>query len=152
MRISNEEEQITAYDIVNWYPQQYIENILLDFGEEKYAPIISKAIVLFRNKHGPINSTKALADIIRKVVPKTWMSKKHMYSDPATKSFQALRIKVNDELGELLKGLNSAFNTVGQGGYIAVVTFHSLEDGIAKSFIESKTKGRFHIIIFKTRG
>lgn len=117
----------SAADVVNGYKEEDIANIIYKYGEERKSRYIAKKIVEFRQVK-TIDTTTELADIVRSVV------KKEKSIDPATKTFQALRIFVNDELGELERGLSSAVDLLKPEGRLVVVTFHSLEDRIVKNF------------------
>lgn len=120
----------TAADIVNNYEQEDLANLIYKYGEDRKSRIIAKALVAERAL-APIDTTTRLAEIIRAVIYKSPKDK----IDPATRTFQALRIAVNDELGELERGLASAEELLKEGGRLVVVSFHSLEDGIVKSFL-----------------
>ena len=119
-------DSLTARDVVNSYSEEDIANIIYDYGEERASRRIAKAIVAAR-KLKPIETTVELADIVCKVV-----SSKKIH--PATRTFQAIRIYVNDELGELEKMLQSSLDLLSSGGRICMVSFHSLEDRIIKQF------------------
>ena len=123
----------SASDIINTIDQESLYELIKAFGEEKYANKISKAIILYRDKK-PIHTTEELSLIISKVV-KDNKSKIH----PATRTFQALRIAVNDELDELKKILVAAERKLLPGGVIVVVSFHSLEDRIVKNFFSDRS-------------
>ena len=125
MRMSG--EGISAKDIVNGWGYEQLRTILFDYGEEKFAPSIAKAIVAAREQ-SPIETTGELAEIIKSAVPQKVRREKN----PCRKSFQAIRIAVNDELGELDRTLDTAFSLLRTGGRLAVITFHSLEDRIVK--------------------
>lgn len=122
---------LSASDIINSYDEESIADILFQYGEEKLSRTIAKKIVAAR----PIESTLELANVIKKCFSPYSLKKIH----PATKSFQALRIAVNDELVELVKGLRVAERILEPGGQLVVVTFHSLEDRIVKRFVRSRT-------------
>lgn len=124
----------TAADLVNSLPEDELADILYTYGEERASRRIAKKIVNTR-KENPIHTTKQLADIIYSVLPRHGKG-----IDPATRSFQALRIKVNDELGELERGLESAERLLAPGGRLAVVSFHSLEDRCVKQFMKSRSE------------
>jgi 16S rRNA (cytosine1402-N4)-methyltransferase len=124
---------LSAADVVNTFDETELANIIYKYGEERKSRWVAKAIVEARREK-KFETTLELADLIRKVVRK---SKDGI--DPATRTFQALRIFVNDELGELERGLQSAENKLGDDGILAVVTFHSLEDRIVKKFINKKS-------------
>lgn len=118
---------ISAQMLVNALPEKELADILYEYGEERASRPIAKAIVAARAQQ-PITTTGHLADIIRKVV-------RGGEIDPATRSFQALRIKVNDELGELERALAASPALLKTGGRLIVVTFHSLEDRLVKRFL-----------------
>ncbi len=122
----------TAADLVNGLAEEEIANVLYQFGEEKKSRYIAKAIVE-RRVTEPFRTTTELAQLIETVVYKKAKDKIH----PATRSFQALRIYLNDELGELLRGLNAASRILKPGGSLVVVCFHSLEDRIVKNYFRS---------------
>lgn len=125
---------LTAADIVNDTEEEDLANIIYKYGEERLSRRIAKRIVLSRAEK-KIETTFELADIVRAVVPRGPKDK----IDPATRTFQALRIAVNDELGELERGLEAAEILLGEGGALAVVSFHSLEDGIVKAFVYERS-------------
>ena len=124
----------SAADILLECDEQEIADILFHFGEEWASRRIARAIVVDR-VHSPYVSTLQLAEMIARVAP----ARPGEFTHPATKSFQALRIAVNDELGELLRGLAAAERALKPGGRLAVVTFHSLEDRIVKQFLARRT-------------
>ncbi len=134
MRMS--QSGITAAELVNTLPISELKRILSVYGEEKYAGSIAKGIERARLS-SPIKTTLELAEIIKENVPQRVRKDGH----PARKSFQALRIAVNDELGVLEKGLDGAFEMLGSGGRLAVITFHSLEDRIVKQKMASWCQG-----------
>lgn len=119
----------TAADLVNELPEQALADVLYELGEERASRRIARAIVAARTE-APVETTGRLADIIRSVLPPD-RSGNH----PATRSFQALRIKVNDELGEIERALEQAVRLLSPGGRLVVVSFHSLEDRIVKRFM-----------------
>lgn len=131
----------TAYDIVNSWDEENIADIIYAYGEERYARRIARAIVAEREL-GPVESTFELASIVEGAMPRLAHRKK---INPATKTFQALRIAVNDELRSIEEGLTKAFDALCPGGRIAAISFHSLEDRIVKRFfreLEKEGKGR----------
>ncbi len=119
---------VSAKDIVNEKDWKEIAKIISMYGEEKFAVPIAKAIVKNRAEK-PIETTVELAEIIKSALP---AAVKREGGHPARKTFQALRIEVNDELGNLKRGLKAAFNLLKPGGRLCVITFHSLEDRIVK--------------------
>ena len=131
MRMGQEGQ--SAADIVNDYDAEEIAEILYNFGEERASRRIARAIVELRAET-PITTTLQLAGLIEKCLPR----KKPGQSHPATRSFQALRIAVNDEYGELYRGLMAAERALAPGGLLAIVTFHSVEDRMAKRFLQSR--------------
>ena len=128
-----EREGRSAADIVNDLPEKELAEIILTLGEERHARRIAKAIVAAR-RNRPLSRTVHLADVIRAEVPRA-----NDGIDPATRTFQALRIYVNDELGELERGLRAAEVLLKPGGRLAVVAFHSLEDRIVKTFLRGRS-------------
>ena len=126
----------TAEELVNTLPFEELRRIISSYGEEKYASSIAKGIVSAREQK-PIKTTLERAEIIKQNVPQKVRRDGH----PARKTFQALRIAVNDELGALVKGLDGAFEMLGKGGRLAVITFHSLEDRIVKQKMASWCQG-----------
>jgi 16S rRNA (cytosine1402-N4)-methyltransferase len=123
----------SAEDIVNDAPEALLADILFHYGEERAARRIAKAIVAKRAE-GRIASTLQLAGIVEGCLPR----KKPGQSHPATRSFQAIRIAVNDEMRQLVEGLEAAERALRPGGMLAVVTFHSLEDRVVKRFLAER--------------
>ena len=123
----------TAADLVNTLPERELADTLYELGEERRSRAIAKAIVAERAVE-KIVTTSRLAGIIRAIVPPDRSG-----IDPATRSFQALRIRVNDELGEIARGLGQAAGLLGPGGRLVVVAFHSLEDRLVKRFMADAT-------------
>ena len=121
---------LTAEHIVNNWPEDELEKILKIYGEEKFSRQIAKGIITARNEK-PIKTTFDLVKIIEKVTPNFYH---HGRIHPATRTFQALRIAVNDELNTIQKGLEAALKILSSGAKIAVISFHSLEDRIIKNF------------------
>jgi len=126
-------QELTAWDVVNRYPEREVERILREYGEEPFAKRIAKAIAAHR-KDSPINTCKELADLVLKIY--RGRGKTH----PATRIFQAVRIEVNRELDELKKGLYDAVKVLRSGGRLCVISYHSLEDRIVKNFIREQVR------------
>ena len=124
----------TAADIVNTYDEEDLANLIYTYGEERQSRDIARKIVERRTEQ-PFATTSDLADTIRTVVRKSPSDK----IDPATRTFQALRIATNDELGELENALDAAEHILSDGGRLVVVTFHSLEDRIVKRVLQDKS-------------
>ena len=125
----DETTSVTAATLVNTLSEPDLADLLFQLGEERASRRVARAIVAARAE-APIETTGRLSSVIRSVLPSDKSG-----IDPATRSFQALRISVNDELGEIERGLASAARLVGPGGRIVVVSFHSLEDRIVKRFM-----------------
>ena len=123
----NQEQKLSAYEVVNNYSYENLKEILLKYGEEKYAGSIAKGIINKR-KSKSIETTLELAEIVKESVPEKYRNKSH----PARKTFQAIRIEVNDELNVFEKALKESLEIIKPGGRICVITFHSLEDKICK--------------------
>ncbi|MCW9054797.1 MAG: 16S rRNA (cytosine(1402)-N(4))-methyltransferase RsmH [Candidatus Pacebacteria bacterium] len=130
MTLSSEVEEgtLTAREIVNEWTEEQIATILHGYGEERFSRRIARAVVAARAET-PIETTKDLVEIISHAVP-GWY--RHRRISPATKTFQALRITVNDELDAITEGLEGAYRHLAPGGRIAVITFHSIEDRVVK--------------------
>ncbi len=133
----NREDALSAYDVVNGWQVQELRRILYDYGEERYAPRIADAIGKYREEK-PIETTLELVDVIRSAMPAAALREKQ---HPAKRSFQAIRIAVNDELGSVEKVMHDAFSCLNPGGRLAVITFHSLEDRIVKNAMAEAAKG-----------
>ena len=130
-------DTLTAYQVVNEWSYEELKRILFDYGEERYAPLIAGAICR-RREQKPIATTLELVDIIRGSVPPAALREKQ---HPAKRSFQAIRIAVNDELGAVSKAMEAAIPMLNPGGRLAVITFHSLEDRIVKSAMAEAARG-----------
>ena len=128
---------LTAYEVVNAWSQEELRRILYEYGEERYAPAIAKAIVRARET-APVNTTLELVEIIRGAMPPAALREKQ---HPAKRSFQAIRIAVNGELDALPPMLEAAVDGLNPGGRLAVITFHSLEDRIVKRTLADLAKG-----------
>lgn len=124
----------TARDILNDWKEEDIANVIFAYGEEKYARRIAGAIVNYRIKKR-IETTNELSLIVRQAVPSFY---RHKRINPATKTFQALRIAVNDELKALEEGLVKSYGHLNIGGRLGVIAFHSLEDRIVKNFMRTE--------------
>ena len=133
----NREDRLTAYDVVNTWPREELRRILFDYGEERYAPLIAAAMER-RRAEKPIETTLELVDVIRSAMPAQALREKQ---HPAKRSFQAIRIAVNDELGSVERMLADAIDRLNPGGRLAVITFHSLEDRIVKSAMQQAARG-----------
>ncbi len=133
----NREDALTAYDVVNSWQQEDLRRILYEYGEERYAPQIAANIVKKREA-APIETTLQLVDVIRRAMPPQALREKQ---HPAKRSFQAIRIAVNDELGAVGKLMKTAFRRLKPGGRLCVITFHSLEDRIVKSEMQQAARG-----------
>lgn len=127
----NQNQKLTAYEVVNNYDLNKLIHIFKTYGEEKYAQSIAKGIVNER-KIKPIETTLQLAEIIKQNVPEKYRRNNH----PARKVFQAIRIEVNDELNVFEKALKDALDLIKVGGRVCVITFHSLEDRICKQIFK----------------
>ncbi|MGO4705644.1 16S rRNA (cytosine(1402)-N(4))-methyltransferase RsmH [Microvirga sp. 2MCAF38] len=123
----------SAADLVNEAPESELADIFYHYGEERRARAVARAIIEARRK-APFETTKQLADLVATLI---WQEPGGVH--PATRIFQALRIAVNDELGELVRALHAAERVLRPGGRLVVVTFHSLEDRIAKQFFAART-------------
>ncbi len=128
---------LTAREVVNTYSYEELRRILFEYGEERYAPAIAKKICTCREQK-PIETTLELADLIRSAMPAAALREKQ---HPAKRSFQAIRIAVNDELGEIPPMLDAAEKNLKSGGRLAVITFHSLEDRIVKRKMQDLAQG-----------
>ncbi len=129
-----ERQGTSAADLVNRLPEAELADLLLTYGEEKRARRIAKAIIAARTE-APIETTQRLADIVRRALGGKAAAQR---IDPATRTFQALRIAVNDELGEIDRGLCAAEKILAPGGRLVAVAFHSLEDGRVKRFLKTR--------------
>ncbi len=138
--------ECTAADLVNRLPLEELERILFEYGEERWARRIAKAIILEREK-GPIQTTRALSKIVYGAIPRKFQSRR---IDPATKTFQALRIEVNREMDHLKKMLETGWKVLRQGGRMCIISFHSLEDRMVKEgFRRLEREGAVRILTKK---
>ena len=136
MRMNNE-DPLTAHTVVNTWSQEELKRILYNYGEERYAPQIAAAICR-RREEKTIETTLELVDVIRSAMPAAALREKQ---HPAKRSFQAIRIAVNDELGSVEKVMRDAIPALNPGGRLAIITFHSLEDRIVKTGMADASKG-----------
>jgi len=136
---------LTAHEIVNTWDEDTIRGVLRGYGDERHSGRIAKGIMKARAL-APIETTFQLVEIIRASTPKEYGVKK---IHPATKTFQALRIAVNDELGAIADGLDAAFRIIPKGGKIAAISFHSHEDRIVKQMFKAWSQTKFATVITK---
>jgi 16S rRNA (cytosine1402-N4)-methyltransferase len=141
----DQQNPLTAEKILNYYSGAEIEKILREYGEENFSEKISKEIIATR-KIREIKSTFQLVEIIKRAVPSWYQGQKIHF---ATRTFQALRIAVNNELDNLKKTLPKVLETLKSGGRLVVISFHSLEDRIVKNFIKDKFKEKLVKILTK---
>ena len=130
-------DSLSAYTVVNTWSYEELRRILYTYGEERYAPQIA-SMICRRREEAPIQTTLELVDIIRSAMPPAALREKQ---HPAKRSFQAIRIAVNDELGAVEKVMADAVPCLNSGGRLAVITFHSLEDRIVKTAMAEAAKG-----------
>lgn len=128
---------LTAYEVVNTWPEERLNRIFWDYGEERYARRITAAILAHRAEK-PITTTLELVDIIKGAMPAAALREKQ---HPAKRTFQAIRIAVNDELGAISAMMETAPDKLKKGGRLCVISFHSLEDRIVKSGINARENG-----------
>ncbi len=134
---------LTAWDVVNKYPENKLEQIFRDYGDEPFARRIAREIVRQRSRK-PIDSCKELSELIKRIVP--GRGRLH----PATRIFQAIRIEINREFDELKEGLRQAVELLKSGGRICVISYHSGEDRVVKNFFrDEEKKGRLKILTKK---
>ena len=136
MRMNGEDTR-DARQIVNTWSYEELKRILYDYGEERFAPRIAAAICR-RREQAPIETTLELVDVIKSAMPASALREKQ---HPAKRSFQAIRIAVNDELGAVETVMKKAVPLLNPGGRLAVITFHSLEDRIVKNAMAEAAKG-----------
>ena len=133
----NSEDSLTAHEVVNTWPREELRRILYEYGEERYAPQIAAAIDR-RRAEKPIETTLELVDVIRSAMPPAALREKQ---HPAKRSFQAIRIAVNDELGAVGRVLEVAVPTLNKKGRLAIITVPSLEDRLVKNGMAANAKG-----------
>ena len=124
----NQSQNFSAWDVVNTYSEEELHRIIKEYGEERWAKRIAQFIVEFR-KEKPVETTGELVDIIKRAIPK---GAREEGSHPAKRTFQAIRIEVNDELGVLTRTISVAAKHLKKGGRLGIISFHSLEDRIVK--------------------
>ena len=130
-------DALNAYTVVNTWPYEELKRILFEYGEERYAPQIASSICK-RREQAPIETTLELVEVIRSAMPAAALREKQ---HPAKRSFQAIRIAVNDELNSVARVMEAAIPRLNPGGRLAVITFHSLEDRIVKNAMAAAAKG-----------
>ena len=130
-------DSLNAHTVVNTWPYEELKRILYEYGEERYAPQIASAICK-RRETAPIETTLELVDVIRSAMPPAALREKQ---HPAKRSFQAIRIAVNDELNAVSRVMEAAIPRLNPGGRLAVITFHSLEDRIVKNAMAAAARG-----------
>jgi 16S rRNA (cytosine1402-N4)-methyltransferase len=133
MRLSSRAGGLTAKDIIAGWDEAEIAELIREYGEERFAGRIARAMVEARRRQ-PIETALQLSEVIARAVPAAY---RHGRLNPATRTFQALRIAVNDELNALTEGLRAALALLKEGGRVAVISFHSLEDRLVKHFFKS---------------
>ena len=124
----NQSQNFSAWDVVNTYSEEELHRIIKEYGEERWAKRVAQFIVEFR-KEKPVETTGELVDIIKRAIPK---GAREEGSHPAKRTFQAIRIEVNDELGVLTRTISVAAKHLKKGGRLGIISFHSLEDRIVK--------------------
>lgn len=137
MRMDPDRQRLTAAEVVATYPEADLARIIRDYGEERWASRIAAFIVAARARR-PITTTGQLVEIIKDAVP---AAARRSGGHPARRTFQALRIEVNDELGSLVRGLDAAIRWLAPGGRVAVISYHSLEDRIVKQTFATAAQG-----------
>jgi 16S rRNA (cytosine1402-N4)-methyltransferase len=131
------DQDLTASEIVNTWDERRLARVLRQYGEERYATQIGRAIVRVRRQE-ELTTTQQLVDTIKSAVP---IPAQFAGGHPAKRTFQALRIAVNDELGQLEQALPEAWELLGPGGRLAAISFHSLEDRLVKRFLVERARG-----------
>jgi 16S rRNA (cytosine1402-N4)-methyltransferase len=130
-------QELTAYEVINHYPEEEISKILFQYGEERFSRRIARHIIETRSQH-PIETTTELAELIKQAIP---AAARRKGPHPARRSFQAIRIEVNNELGVFEDALQQVVRLLRSGGRISVISFHSLEDRICKRFFQDQAMG-----------
>jgi len=133
----DQQSPITAYDVVNEWDEEEIANLIWEYGEEKFSRRIARQITLHREK-SPIRTTGELVEIIKEAIP---AAARRTGPHPAKRTFQAIRIAVNDELNAFREAVVDAIDLLNPGGRVSVITFHSLEDRICKQVFQEYAKG-----------
>lgn len=133
----NPNSDVSAYDVLNTYSENQLADIIINYGEERWAKRIAKFIVESRSSR-PIETTKELVDIIKRAIPS---AARRDGPHPAKRTFQAIRIEVNNELGILKEAFTASIERLAVGGRLCIITFHSLEDRIAKQTLQLMAKG-----------
>ncbi len=133
----DQQQSLTAAEVVNVWPQEELRRVLWQYGEERYAPQIAAAVVR-RRAERPVHTTLELVDLIKAAMPARALREKQ---HPAKRTFQAIRIAVNDELGSVERMLRTAPRRLNPGGRFVVITFHSLEDRIVKTELAQSARG-----------
>lgn len=128
----NREDKISAYEVVNNYSEEKLSRIFFDYGEERYSKSIAKKICKVREEN-KISTTLELVEVIKSAMPSSALNEKQ---HPAKRVFQAIRIEVNEELTKLKQAVEDSINALNNGGRLAIITFHSLEDKIVKHTYE----------------
>ena len=132
-------QKLTAWDVVNSYPENELANVIFQYGEERASRRIARKICEYR-KNKKFEGTAELGEFIKRVIPDMSKHGKRGVHHPATKTFQAIRIEVNDELNALKEGLNGSMSLLKIGGKIVVISYHSLEDRIVKHFFKELSR------------
>jgi 16S rRNA (cytosine1402-N4)-methyltransferase len=131
------DQELTAEEVVNTWDERRLASLLREYGEERYARQIARAIIRARRRD-ELSSTQSLVDVIKSAVP---IPAQFAGGHPARRTFQALRIAVNDELVQLEEALPVAWDVLGTGGRLAAISFHSLEDRMVKRFLADRARG-----------
>ncbi len=148
MKENPSSEDVTAQDVVNTWGEESLADIIYGYGEEKQARRIAKQIVEFR-KRQEIKTTFDLVKVIEQAIPAKFRKGNKRRIHFATKTFQAIRVAVNDELGALAEGLDKGFAALKVGGRMSVISFHSLEDRIVKRFFKKQVEEKTGLLINK---